>query len=57
MTAIATATILPGTEAETAQAHRDSRPLRLITCGGEYDPEQRTHVDNIVVFARLTATG
>jgi len=29
--------------------------LRLITCGGEYDPEARAHVDNIVVFARLVS--
>ena len=28
--------------------------LRLITCGGTYDPEARAHVDNIVVFARMT---
>lgn len=27
--------------------------LRLITCGGAYDPELGAHVDNIVVFARL----
>lgn len=31
--------------------------LRLITCGGAYDPEHGAHVDNIVVFARLTAGG
>jgi hypothetical protein len=27
--------------------------LRLITCGGDYDPVARAHVDNIVVFARM----
>lgn len=27
--------------------------LRLITCGGDYDPQARAHVDNIVVFAKL----
>lgn len=27
--------------------------LRLITCGGVYDDERGTHLDNIVVFARL----
>lgn len=30
--------------------------LRVITCGGEYDPEARAHVDNIVVFARMVPT-
>lgn len=41
----------------TVYGNTSGPELRLITCGGEYDPEQRTHVDNIVVFARLTATG
>lgn len=27
--------------------------LRLITCGGEYDPDGRRHLDNTVVYARL----
>lgn len=27
--------------------------LRVITCGGEYSAEQRRHLDNVVVFARL----
>lgn len=27
--------------------------LRVITCGGDYSAEQRRHVDNVVVFARL----
>ncbi|MGC1207468.1 MAG: class F sortase [Ornithinimicrobium sp.] len=27
--------------------------LRVITCGGNYSAEQRRHVDNVVVFARL----
>ncbi len=27
--------------------------MRLITCGGVYDPQGRRHLDNIVVFARL----
>lgn len=31
----------------------DVPELRLITCGGDYDPEVRAHVDNIVVFAKL----
>ena len=29
--------------------------LRLITCGGDYDPDARAHVDNIVVFATLVS--
>jgi sortase (surface protein transpeptidase) len=29
--------------------------LRLITCGGDYDPQARAHVDNIVVFAKLVS--
>jgi len=29
--------------------------LRLITCGGDYDPQARAHVDNIVVFATLVS--
>lgn len=30
--------------------------LRLITCGGVYDPKQRAHLDNIVVFARMVTS-
>ncbi|MGB3827524.1 MAG: class F sortase [Ornithinimicrobium sp.] len=30
--------------------------LRVITCGGDYDADERAHVDNIVVYARLTAS-
>lgn len=29
--------------------------LRLITCGGRYDRQRATYVDNVVVFARMTA--
>jgi hypothetical protein len=29
------------------------RALRLITCGGQFDPVARSYRDNIVVFARL----
>lgn len=28
--------------------------LRVITCGGYFDPEARSHVDNIIAFARLS---
>ncbi|MFI9048157.1 class F sortase [Streptomyces sp. NPDC053427] len=32
----------------------DHAGLRLITCGGEYDPSQHYYPDNVVVFADLT---
>ena len=31
--------------------------LRLITCGGPFDPGTASYLDNTVVFARLTAVG
>lgn len=32
----------------------DGRPeLRLITCGGDFDPNERSYVDNVVVFADI----
>lgn len=37
----------------TVYGNTEGPELRLITCGGEYDPEGRRHLDNIVVFARL----
>lgn len=37
----------------TVYGNTSGPELRLITCGGAYDAEQRAHVDNIVVFARL----
>jgi hypothetical protein len=30
--------------------------LRLITCGGTFDRSRRSYTDNVVVFARATAT-
>lgn len=30
--------------------------LRLITCGGHFDPHKGSYQDNVVVFAHLTAT-
>ncbi|WP_103355975.1 class F sortase [Amycolatopsis sp. CA-128772] len=30
--------------------------LRLVTCGGEFDRTARSYLDNIVVYAHLTAT-
>ncbi|MFI9200115.1 class F sortase [Streptomyces sp. NPDC053048] len=38
------------------QRRRDRAELRLITCGGDYDPERRTYSANIVVSAYLTGT-
>jgi hypothetical protein len=35
---------------------RASQPgLRLVTCGGDFDRGRRSYVDNVVVFATLTA--
>lgn len=39
----------------TVYGNTSGPELRLITCGGSYDPELGAHVDNIVVFARLSA--
>jgi sortase (surface protein transpeptidase) len=33
----------------------DHAGLRLITCGGTYDAAKHSYLDNVVVFARLTA--
>jgi sortase (surface protein transpeptidase) len=33
----------------------DDAELRLITCGGAFDSSARSYVDNIVVYAALTA--
>ncbi|MHA6792035.1 class F sortase [Pseudonocardia bannensis] len=35
----------------------ESPELRLITCGGAFDRASGNYLDNVVVFARLTATG
>jgi hypothetical protein len=35
----------------------DHAGLRLITCGGTFDSDSGDYEDNIIVFARLTATG
>ncbi len=36
----------------TVYGNTEGPELRLITCGGIYDPDRGAHVDNIVVFAR-----
>ncbi|WP_343240882.1 MULTISPECIES: class F sortase [unclassified Streptomyces] len=33
----------------------DYAGLRLVTCGGEFDPKKRYYDSNVVVFARMTA--
>jgi len=41
----------------TDQVYGDTadRELRLITCGGEFDRSSGNYLDNVVVYARLTA--
>ncbi len=34
----------------------DHAALRLITCGGTFDPAQQSYEDNIVVYAHLTSS-
>ena len=34
----------------------DDAQLRLITCGGAFDPEARSYEDNVVAFASLVGT-
>jgi hypothetical protein len=34
----------------------DNAALRLITCGGRFDPGARSYEDNIVVYASLTSS-
>jgi sortase (surface protein transpeptidase) len=40
----------------TMTVYGDTRDaeLRLITCGGDYDPAGGSYLDNIVIYARLT---
>lgn len=35
----------------------DHAGLRLITCGGDFDPQARSYRDNLIVFAQLTGIG
>jgi len=32
----------------------DRPELRLITCGGRFDPSERSYLDNVVVYAQMT---
>nr|WP_237683799.1 class F sortase [Nocardiopsis sinuspersici] len=34
----------------------DRPELRLITCGGDFNPGTRHYTDNVIVYARITAT-
>jgi LPXTG-site transpeptidase (sortase) family protein len=48
----------PKSDFPTVQVYRgdpDRAGLRLITCGGPFDRSTRNYLDNIVVFAHLTA--
>ncbi|CAA9209089.1 MAG: putative secreted protein [uncultured Blastococcus sp.] len=38
---------------EAVYGDLDHPGLRLITCGGSFDPSERSYTDNIVVFAEL----
>lgn len=35
----------------------DHAALRLVTCGGDFDPQARSYVDDVVVFADEVAAG
>ncbi|RCG31908.1 class F sortase [Sphaerisporangium album] len=37
--------------------HVDSPSLRLITCGGIFNPRAHSYTDNIIVYATLSASG
>jgi hypothetical protein len=43
-----------GFPTEQVYAPTPDAQLRLITCGGDFDAESSSYVDNVVVFARLT---
>jgi len=34
----------------------DHAGLRLITCGGEFDPDARSYESNVIVFASLSGS-
>jgi hypothetical protein len=39
---------------QAVYGYLDHAGLRLITCGGDFDRQARSYVDNLVVFAELT---
>jgi sortase (surface protein transpeptidase) len=42
---------------ELVYGNIDHAGLRLITCGGSFDAQARSYVDNIVAFAELVRSG
>jgi hypothetical protein len=40
---------------QTVYGPIDHAGLRLVTCGGAYDTARKSYLDNVIVFARLTA--
>jgi hypothetical protein len=38
---------------ERVYGNTDAPELRLITCGGEFDRDERSYRDNIIAFARI----
>jgi len=42
---------------ELVYGNIDHAGLRLITCGGSFDAQARSYVDNIVAFAELVGSG
>lgn len=50
--------IVPKSDFPTLQVYGnlDYAGLRLITCGGEFDPNARSYESNVIVFARLVGS-
>ncbi|MGW7436942.1 class F sortase [Streptomyces sp. NPDC054849] len=48
----------PKAEFPTLEVYKnlDHAGLRLVTCGGEFDPKKNYYDSNVVVFARMTGT-
>ncbi len=48
----------PKAEFPTLEVYKnlDHAGLRLVTCGGEFDPKKHYYNSNVVVFARMTGT-
>ena len=39
--------------ADNVYGFTDAAELRLVSCGGRFDPEERTYSENVIVYARL----
>jgi sortase (surface protein transpeptidase) len=50
--------IVPKSDFPTLQVYGnlDYAGLRLITCGGEFDPNARSYASNVIVFAKLVGS-